>query len=468
MSVAPSESSAPQLELVDEFLEPIDLKYKSTGSTSTNKRYSHDKDQSFVTLSELEKDKEDTDEKDMFDMVGLFQILYYKPKWKDTVKTIYNKKKGEVDASYERIMFLRCVLSPPGSNVFAIMMANQRNCKLFDLHLTVRDHQGFSPGTYVTVESPQVIENSMGNVPLFDTPSSFRIVDTSNLEFLPVKVSDTSARMSSFHFPKVKMQLLNFAVVDVPCKGSLCDGIDLYKDGNLARSCPCITGNTKGSRVITVVKLKVIPALDENGDGSPPFIVIDFTSHKFTRMFVKNGAKGIPSSVNSTTINSSVFRKYHKAVREAINAHEFSVTGWSRRGTITDQGSVANESVKNSTLNHHLVSVECIGTIPEESKVDLSNLSKDGTSRKKRKQRGGAAQDKRKQGDGASLEAAKQGEDAASKAAKQGEEAASKAAKQGDEAAAKGGNHVASEEDKEEEVEEVKHMDQDVNNSQSV
>ena len=444
MSVAPSESSAPQVEVVDEFLEPTDLMYKSTGSTSTNKRYSNDADQSFVTLSELEKEKEDTDEKDMLDTVGLFQILYYKPNSRDTVKTIYNKKKGEVEASYERIMFLRCVLSPPGSNVLAIMMSNHRNCKLFDLHLTVRDHQGFSPGTVVTVESPQVIENSMGNVPLFDTPSSFRIVDTSNLEFLPVKVSDTSAGMSCFHFPKVKMQLLNFAVVDVPCKGSLCDGLDLYKDGNLARNCPCITGNTKGSRVITVVKLKVIPQ-----DGSPPFIVIDFSSHRFTRMFVKNGAKGIPSSITSTTINSSIFRKYRRAVREAINAHQFSVTGWSRRGTITDHGSVAKESVKNSTLNHHLVSVECIGTIPEENKVDLSNLSKDDTPRKKRKQRCDAAQDKRKQG-----------EDAASKAAKQaqpGKDAASEAAQQGEDAAAKGGNHVASEEDKEGEVEDAKH-----------
>lgn len=458
MSVAPSESSAPQVEVVDEFLEPTDLMYKSTGSTSTNKRYSNDADQSFVTLSDLEKEKEDTDEKDMLDTVGLFQILYYKPNTRDTVKTIYNKKKGEVEASYERIMFLRCVLSPPGSNVLAIMMSNHRNCKLFDLHLTVRDHQGFSPGTVVTVESPQVIENSMGNVPLFDTPSSFRIVDTSNLEFLPVKVSDTSARMSCFHFPKVKMQLLNFAVVDVPCKGSLCDGLDLYKDGNLARNCPCITGNTKGSRVITVVKLKVIPALDENGDGSPPFIVIDFSSHRFTRMFVKNGAKGIPSSITSTTINSSIFRKYRRAVREAINAHQFSVTGWSRRGTITDHGSVAKESVKNSTLNHHLVSVECIGTIPEENKVDLSNLSKDDTPRKKRKQRSGAVQDKSKQGEDAASKAAKQGKDAASKAAQQGEDTASKAAQQDKDAGSKGGNHVASEENEEEE----ERMHQDV------
>jgi len=452
MSVAPSESSAPQVEVVDEFLEPTDLVYKPTGSTSTNKRYSNEADQFFVTLSELEKEKEDTDEKDMLDTVGLFQILYYKPKSRDTVKTIYNKKKGEVEASYERIMFLRCVLSPPGSNVFAIMMSNHRNCKLFDLHLTVRDHQGFCPGTVVTVENPQVLENSMGNVPLFDTPSSFRIVDTSNLEFLPVKVSDTSARMSCFHFPKVKMQLLNFAVVDVPCKGSLCDGLDLYKDGNLARSCPCITGNTKGSRVIMVVKLKVIPQ-----DGSPPFIVIDFSSHRFTRMFVKNGAKGIPSSITSTTINSSIFREYRRAVREAINAHQFSVTGWSRRGTITDQGSFAKESVKNSTLNHHLVSVECIGTIPEENKVDLSNLSKDDTPRKKRKQRSGEAQDKRKQGKDAASEAAQQGKDAASETAQQGEDEALEAAQQGEDAAAKGGNHVASEEDKEGEVEEVKH-----------
>jgi hypothetical protein len=333
---------------VDGELKPSALKYTPLGSLSNANKYTHDNDQTLITLRELEKDKEDLDDTDTLDKVALFQILYYKRQSKEPEK-VWNRKKGDMgEATYERIVFLRCVLSDQGSNMFAIMMSKQRNSKLFDQHLTIRDHQG--------------------------------------IKLLPVRVSDDSERMSCFHFPKATMKLLNFDIIDVPCKGTLCDGLNMYKDGRIAKSCACISNSSKSSRIIMVVKLKVIPSADEDGNVSPAFVVADFTSHNFTWMFVKGGAKGIPSGLSSMSINAngSFLRSYQKKVKTALNGLELSITGWSRRGTIVDQGSATKESIKNSMLNHHLVSITCNATIGEDQKVDLTTMVKDLTSKKRK------------------------------------------------------------------------------------
>ena len=368
----PSDSNN-NLIVVDGSFEPPSISYLQEGSISNTNDYRHDEFQGFTRIVDLERDRDGLDKTKTLDKVCFLQILYYRRK-KDVSEQVYNRKKGDVsDASYERLAFLRCVLSPPGSNVFAMMMSNQRNAKLFDQYLTIRDHQGFTPGTYVTVENPQVIENYIGNLPLFDSPNPFRIVDTQRLSFLPVKVSNDSLRMSCFHFPSAKLELLNMTVIDVPCRGTFCDGLNMLKDGKVEKHCSCISNSSsKLPRVIMAVKVIVRPS-----DG-PSFVVTDFTSHSFTRMFVQNGAKGMPPGLSSTTITShqggSFFRKYTRLVDQAMAGHEFSVTGWSRRGTIEDQGTSGKDSIKNSTLTHHIVCIDSKTPINESKKVDLSNL----------------------------------------------------------------------------------------------
>lgn len=374
MAVEPSElSDSNNLIVVDEVFEPLSISYLQDGSISVTDSYRHDEFQKFVRMVDLERERDGLDKTKTLDTVCLLQILYYRTK-KDVGEKVFNRKKGDVsEASYDRLLMVRCVLSPPGSNVFAILMSNQRNAKLFDQYLSLRDHQGFTPGTYVTVENPQVIENYMGNLPLFDSTNPFRIVDTRRLSFLPVMVSNDSPRMSCFHFSTAKLELLNMSVITVPCRGVLCDALNMLNNGRLEKSCSCISStSSKLPHVVMVVKILVHPSV------GPSFVVTDFTSHKFTRMFVKNGARGMPPGLSSTTITShqggSFFRKYSRLVDQAMTDNEFSVTGWSRRGTITDQGTGGKDSVKNSTLVHHIVSIDSKKPIDESKKVDFSNL----------------------------------------------------------------------------------------------
>lgn len=363
---------------VDDQLRPTSLLYKSAGALSTN-RYTHDSVQSFITLSDLEKEKDEMDETVMIDKVLMLQIMYYKKQPREPER-VFNKRHGDMgEATYERIAFCRCILSGKGPNLVAIMISKQRNSTLFDHHLSIRDHGGFIPGTIVTVESPQVIESTMGNVPLLDTSSPFRIVDTSNLILPSVGVSSHSGRMSCFHIPSVNMKLLHCSVIETTCKGKLCGGVNLFKGGRIARSCACITNTSKSTGIVMVVRLVVSPPEDEdNNQVFDKFVVADFTSHNFTWMFVKNGAKGIPSGLSAMTINTegSFLRDYQRKVGRAISKYKFTVTGWSRRGTIQDHGSATKESVMNSVLNHHLVSVTCDDTIDENDKVDLTKMVK--------------------------------------------------------------------------------------------
>jgi len=376
---SPADNHAPGRHIVDEDLKPTVLQYSSLGSVSKSNTFSHDDDQELIKLSDLMREKEDVDETCTLGMVTLWQVLYYHRQGK-TPEKVYNRKSGEMsDAAYERIIFFRCILSSSETNVVAIMMNKRRNAKLFDHHLTLRDHKGFIPGTIVTLERPQIIENKMGNIPVFDTPSSLKIVDSSNLELLEVPISDDCMTMSAWHYPNAKLKLLEWNLIDVPCKGTLCDGLGLYQDGVIPKHCCCISNSSNSSKIIMVVKVKIIPPVHNT------FVVNNFTSHHFTQMFIKKGANGIPPNLSSSILSADdkTMRKFERTVMKLVESQSFAITGWSRRGTIQDQGSFSDEKIKNSILNHHVVHVDCNKTIEEDKKFDLSTFFR--TLKKKRK-----------------------------------------------------------------------------------
>ena len=299
--------------------------------------------------------------------------------------TVYSRSKQGGSSSgpvgYRRMVVCRCPFSPCGVNICAVLIGKQRNHTLFDSNLPGRDDGTFSPGTYVVVVRPHSINSWMGNsIPLLDVPVSWRAVSSQgipSLLFQEVKPHETSNRLHAFVFPKVKLELLNLQLVKSNCVGALCDSLEMLPDGsNSVTTCACYHTIKRTGNVVLLVTLRVV-------NGNTQFIVRNFTSKKFTSMFLLNGA--VPAGLSASMIQNSAYEDVVVSnVEQCIQAVNenggFKVSGWIRRGFFVDEAAVtesgaskdAADRVASSDTTYHLSCVETNGADISKFLSDLS------------------------------------------------------------------------------------------------
>ncbi len=321
---------------------------------------------------------------DTFDDSQFIPIhLFFRLNESQMKATIYsrNKQANSSALGYRRMVVLRCPLSPCGVNVCAVLIGKQRNHTLFDSNLPGRDDGTFSPGGFVVVVRPQAISSWMGNsVPLLDIPVSWRAVDPQSIPvslLQEVSSHKTSTRLHAFVFPKVQLELLNLQVVKSNCVGALCDSLEMLPDGsNAVTTCACYHTIKRTGNVVLLMTLKVV-------NGKEQFIVRNFTSKKFSSLFLLNGV--VPSGLSASMIQNSSFEdtlvdNVEQCFQVANKSGGFRVTGWIRRGFFVDEATAsesgasrdASDRVASSDTTYHLACVETNGADISEFVSDLS------------------------------------------------------------------------------------------------
>lgn len=333
-------------------------------------KYTPADDDRFVSINELES----SDSLFTLQCILIAQILYYKMSDHNNSKiSIYNRgsKKAEYHP-YSRMVTLMCLTSQPGRNCFSILVGKQRNSAIFDAFLHGRDSGSFQPGAIICIHRPQCVNNWLGGAaghPLLDVPNSFQVVDISkcigtNL-LMEVPAVETSERLHGFYYSNVKLKLLNIHFIHSCCGGQLCGSLDMYSgDGFASPICACFHTIQRVGNILMMVTIQVT-----NGDKS--FVVKNFTSRKFTNLFLE---KEIPTGLTATMLNEndefvrSYIRKVQRAFQQVNDNGQFHVSGWLRKGFIADEGLTSavkegvspasgSSKVKSSDSTYHITSV---------------------------------------------------------------------------------------------------------------
>lgn len=304
--------------------------------------------------------------------------------------TVYSRSKGGSTSGpigYRRMVVLRCPFSACGVNLCAVLMGKHRNHTLFDSNLPGRDDGTFSPGNYVVVVRPQAVTSWMGNsVPLLDVPVSWRAVDPQSIPApicQEVRPHQTTNRLHAFVYPKVRLELLNLAVVKSPCVGALCDSLEMQPDGSCSvTTCACYHTIKRTGNIVLLVTLRVV-------NGNEKFIVRNFSSKKFSSMFFLNGV--VPAGLSASMIHNSPYEdilvsNVEQCIQVVNENGGFKVFGWIRRGYFVDEAAVTEggaskdvaDRVASSVTTFHLASVESNGADFTKFLSDLSMAMDDG------------------------------------------------------------------------------------------
>lgn len=319
----------------------------------------------------------------------LCQILYYKlnNNAQSTKLSVYARGKNATDAlAYRRIMFLRCLASSAGLNVFVILLGKHRNPGLFNADLDGRDTGHFQPGSYVLLSKPAGILSWMSghSLPILDVPNSLLCVSPtsfSHQEKIPVPFDPTSLRIQAFSYPMAQVRASSFHVVPTCCSGMLCGALDTQPMNGVAMSaCPCFHTLKREGNLVFLLSLVVTVG----PSAQDTFIVRNFSSKPFTNRFLKGG---IPSGVTaakilSLNIEDDLMDAVDSALEEANKKGGLTVTGWLRRGLFDDEGDIScKEKVVSGDLTHHLINIEFNDqTCVDNHLVDIYSLMSNQTA----------------------------------------------------------------------------------------
>jgi hypothetical protein len=295
--------------------------------------------------------------------VLLCEILYYKLNNMQGSKLSViarNNSKTVESLSYKRIIFLRCLSSPAGFNVFVILLGKNRNSSIFDADLDGRDIGNFQPGSIILLPKPSGITNWMSghNLPIIDVPNCIFCVSRSSFsdqEKVSVPVDSTSLRIQAFSYAHALLEVISFHVIPTCCTGGLCGALDSSPAGGVALSkCPCFHTLKREGNFVFLVTLKVTI-------GDESFIVRNFSNKRFTNFFLKGG---IPPGVTaakilSLNIDDDLMDAVEGSIEAANSKGGFSLSGWLRRGLFNDEGDVAHkDKIVSGEKTHHLISID--------------------------------------------------------------------------------------------------------------
>ena len=142
--------------------------------------------------------------------------------------------------------------------------------------------------------------------------------------------------MQAFYFKSVRVFVTKLLVIDVPCVSDFCDCLQMYSSGHIKERCSCFSVSRNIGTLCLLADFEVqVP-------GGDPIQVKDYTSRKFTNMWLRDG---IPPGVTAAMVNSD--EMFVETWKDNIELGMISVSntfdrcevlGWAKRGFQVDQG----------------------------------------------------------------------------------------------------------------------------------
>ena len=225
-----------------------------------------------------------------------------------------------------------------------------------------------------TVDNPDPVIRWIadGDIPLLYSAGSIKPVELPiNDRMLEKPIVIASNRQHAFHYHSVNLVLMNLAVLDLNCGGSLCDGIDAYSGSSLDKDCPCYQATSREANMSAVFAFRVVLE-KEDDEGNPiTFHVINHTSKTLTSFFMQNESLPVGIRANLFTADRHVYDEFLDSVEDVLRVVNttcgFTVTGWVKRGIVADQGVSQPDSgqrhldkrmIQAGNVTYHLTSVK--------------------------------------------------------------------------------------------------------------
>lgn len=210
---------------------------------------------------------------------------------------------------------------------------------------------------------------------LMNISDSIIPVDLRSVRLPEKKVDDSSDYQHAFCLHNQVIRLWAVHVIDVNCCSNLCDALDQYANGKQALKCACYSLSKRDAHVSGVFDLEF-----RSFDGTKKFFAKNHTSKAFTRYFMRG--QELPVGLKATKFahaqNRRTMVQFRQSVQnvlqyvntggtlledaadaamarnnavapnvqqQAVSTEDrnklsgFTVHGWVKRGTITDQAS---------------------------------------------------------------------------------------------------------------------------------
>ena len=265
---------------------------------------------------------------------------------------------------YEKMISLMCFSSQPGNNAFLVLAKGRESDRLFESNVARRDapnDNGFGPGSWVVLKKPKAISTHFGGpesgIPVLYFEPPFLLVDKSRTPFTPeaVIVKSVNSKLSCFLLRNCEIEVKDFNVENVDCKGEFCDAVDILSGNpnNPHRKCACFAMNFHRGSLLYKMDLK-INYTDQA--GSSYSFKTTFMSRRITN---KMTGGGIPKNTDISVISGNALddqmAEWAMKFLEAGNrVGGYTVGGWFRPGTVQDQGSSSENKVASSKILHHM------------------------------------------------------------------------------------------------------------------
>ena len=175
------------------------------------------------------------------------------------------------------------------------------------------------------------------NCPLMNTADSLRpALIPAPIIVAERTIEEGSLSMQSWHRKGVLVEVLSVALLDIPCTGSMCDGLEMYANRTIAPSCACYVHNDRESMLCGAFRLKLTFVNAEER------VIDNFTSKKFTSLFMKDCVVPRRLTASMFSVDRTMKTLYVTAIQDILNHFNQNggcrFTGWVRQGEIVDAG----------------------------------------------------------------------------------------------------------------------------------
>ena len=237
-----------------------------------------------------------------------------------------------------------------------------------------------APGSFFVVESPPKIYKWMAEhtQPLLFVINPIKVVLLKNIATLPsVRVIESSDRLQAFHIPNCKIGIIDVHLIKLPCIGKTCDCLGMV-DGT---KCACVGTQDCAAGMCLCLGLRV-----KTPKPHKDFKILNHTSKKYTKEFMKNGHIPLDMDVNEILSDRHTWLTLRECVETVINFWNdetgVSVTGWVRKGKVKDQGldegqtprGKTEEKVESGQMTYHITSIVPSGSVTADKKTEVNGL----------------------------------------------------------------------------------------------
>ena len=236
--------------------------------------------------------------------------------------------------------------------------------EVFSSNLSARDeYDGIGVGAIVALYRPQPVKTWMGpektGIPIVEFDGAMRLLGNkmSRLELPTINVIEAAddTRMFGFSHSRVKIHVNKFALRDINCYGTFCDGIGACPNSfKQRRGCSCFT-TRHGEDYTTIVLLldiKVEFQTDKTFMWKDEYHENHFTSKRLTNLVFQNSISVADRNLSIKPEVMDQALKYIRTQADFINKHGgWSISGWYRKGKITD--SVTDEQLCSNNKTVH-------------------------------------------------------------------------------------------------------------------